>query len=54
MWCPKKLDFPFYDFSVIYCDFFKHSTEINKKGKDKTSKTTIYCIKTAFETAPGR
>jgi hypothetical protein len=23
MWSPKKIDFPFYDFSVIYYDFSK-------------------------------
>jgi hypothetical protein len=39
MWSPRKLDFPFYDFSVIYYDFFKDSDEINKKGKDKTAAT---------------
>jgi hypothetical protein len=35
MWSPKKLDFLFYDFSMIYYNFFKDSTEINKKEKDK-------------------
>jgi hypothetical protein len=37
MWSPTKLNFLFYDFSVIYYDFFKDSTEINKKEKDKTA-----------------
>ena len=37
MWSPTKLDFTFYDFSVIYYDFFKDSTKINKKEKDKTA-----------------
>ena len=36
MWSPIKLDFLFYDFSVIYYDFFKDSAEINKKEKVKT------------------
>jgi hypothetical protein len=39
MWRPTKLDFLFYDFSVIYYDFFKDSDEINKKEKDKTAVT---------------
>jgi hypothetical protein len=39
MWSPTKLDFPFYDFSMIYYDFFKNSDEINKKEKDKTAVT---------------
>jgi len=30
-----KLSFLFYDFYVIYCDFSKNSTEINKKKKTK-------------------
>ena len=29
MWSPKKLNFLFYDFSVIYYDFFKDSAERN-------------------------
>jgi hypothetical protein len=33
MWSPTKLDFLFYDFSVIYYDFFKYSGKINKKDK---------------------
>jgi hypothetical protein len=33
MWSPTKLDFTFYDFSVIYYDFLKDSAEINKKSK---------------------
>jgi hypothetical protein len=36
MWSPTKLDFLFYEFSVIYYDFYKDSNEINKKEKDKT------------------
>jgi hypothetical protein len=39
MWSPTKLDFTFYDFSVIYYDFFKDSAEINKKAKNKTGIT---------------
>jgi hypothetical protein len=42
MWSPTKLDFLFYDFSVIYYDFFKDSAEINKKEKDKTAFKTAY------------
>jgi hypothetical protein len=40
MWSPTKLDFPFYDFSVIYYDFSKILAEINKK--DKTDFKTAY------------
>ena len=36
MWSPTKLNFYFYNFSVIYYDFFKDSAKINKKGKNKT------------------
>jgi hypothetical protein len=36
MWSLTKLDFLFYDFSVIYYDFFKDLVKINKKEKDKT------------------
>jgi hypothetical protein len=42
MWSLTKLDFLFYDFSVIYYDFFKDSAEINKKEKDKTVFKTAY------------
>jgi hypothetical protein len=35
MWSPTKLNFLFYDFSVIYYDFFKDLAKINKKEKDK-------------------
>ena len=31
MWSSIKLDSLFYDFIVIYNDFFKNSSEINKK-----------------------
>jgi hypothetical protein len=45
MWSPTKLDFPFYDFFVIYYDFFKDSAKINKKRKRQNhchcSKTTV-------------
>jgi hypothetical protein len=44
MWSATKLDFLFYDFSVIYYDFSKKIAEINKNEKDIT----------AFKTAPGR
>ena len=37
MWSPTKFDFPFYDFSMIYYDFFDDSVKINKKEKDKTT-----------------
>jgi len=33
MWSPTKLDFPFYDFIVIYSDFFKDSARIIKRKK---------------------
>ena len=36
------MNFPFYDFSVIYYDFFKDTAEINKKEKDKTVFKTAY------------
>jgi len=36
-WSPIKLDFVFYDFFMIYYDFFKISAKINKKTKDKTT-----------------
>ena len=42
MWSPTKLDFLFYDFSMIYYVFFKNSAKINKKEKDKTSFETAY------------
>jgi hypothetical protein len=35
MWSPTKLDFLFYDFSVIYYDFFKDLAEINRKRKSQ-------------------
>ena len=38
---PTKLSFLFYDFYVVYCDFFKNSAKIKKKDK------------TAFETRSG-
>jgi hypothetical protein len=42
MWSPTKLDFTFYDFSVIYYDFFKDSAEINLKAKKQNG---YYCSK---------
>jgi len=33
MWSPTKLDFPFYDFSVIYYDFQRFSGNKGKKTK---------------------
>jgi hypothetical protein len=42
MWSPTKLDFPFYDFSMIYYDFFKYLAKINKKEKNKTAFKTAY------------
>jgi hypothetical protein len=41
MWSPIKLDFLFYDFSMIYYDFFKDSTGINRKEKVKTDVTVV-------------
>jgi hypothetical protein len=38
---PTKFNFPFYDFFVIYYDFFKNSTKINKKEKHKTNVTIV-------------
>ena len=35
MWSPTKLDFPFYDFSVIYYDFSKIQPKKIKKKKTK-------------------
>jgi len=56
MWSPTKLDFLFYDFSMIYYDFFKDSVEIIKKEIDKPyrSKTTIHHSKIVFKTAQKR
>jgi hypothetical protein len=42
MWSPTKLGFLFYDFSVIYYDFFKDLTKINKKEKTKLPLKTAY------------
>jgi hypothetical protein len=56
MWSPIKLDFPFYDFSVIYYDFFKDSDEINKKKKTNRcycSKTVVTVVKPPSKTARG-
>jgi hypothetical protein len=36
MWSPTSLDFSFYDLFYDLLCFFKDSTEINKKEKDKT------------------
>jgi hypothetical protein len=51
MWSPIKLDFLFYDFSVIFYDFFKDSVEINRKEKSKPLFCTkaYYVLKTAVE-----
>jgi len=50
MQSPTKLDFLFYDFSVIYDDF---SDIIWKQiGKKKNSKPQ-YCSKTAIKNRPG-
>ena len=35
MWSPTKLDFLFYDFSIIYYDFQRFS-QIKKKKKTKS------------------
>ena len=47
VWSLIKLYFIFYDFSVIYFDFFKYLAEINKKDKDKTfiTKTLYFVLK---------
>ena len=51
MWSPIKLDFSFYDFSMIYYDFFKNSP---KKFKPiVTVATRCYCSKTAVKNCPG-
>jgi hypothetical protein len=39
MWSPTKMYFSFYDFFMIYYDFFKDSDEVNLKEKDKTTVT---------------
>jgi hypothetical protein len=39
MWSSIKLDFPFYDFSVIYYVFLKIQRKYIKKEKDKTTVT---------------
>jgi len=44
MWSPTKLDFLFYDFSVIYYDFLKYLAEINKKEKDNRHTKPIEVI----------
>jgi hypothetical protein len=38
----NKIEFLFYNFSVIYYDFFKDLAEINKKEKYKTAFKTAY------------
>jgi hypothetical protein len=57
MWSPIKLDFLFYDISVIYYDFFKYSAEINRKRKSQNrrnrSKTIFTVAKPPSKTAPG-
>jgi len=40
MWSPTKLEFSFYDFSMIYYNFSKDLAEIKKK--DKTTFKTAY------------
>jgi hypothetical protein len=39
---PTRLNFPFYDFSAIYYDFFNDLAEINKKEKTKPPLKTTY------------
>jgi hypothetical protein len=57
MWSPTKLDFTFYDFSVIYYDFFKDSAEINKKTKKQNwyycSKPPVTVVRPPSKTAQG-
>ena len=46
MWSPTKLNFSFYDFSIIYNDFSKIQLIFFKKEKDKTTITVAdhgYC-----------
>ena len=46
MWSPTKLNFLFYDFSMIYNDFSKIQLKFFKKEKDKTKVTVAthgYC-----------
>ena len=46
MWSPTKLNFSFYDFSMIYNDFSKIQLNFFKKEKDKTIVTVAnlgYC-----------
>jgi len=33
MWRPTQLDFPFYEFSMIYCDFQRFSRNKHKRKK---------------------
>ena len=47
MWSPTKLDFLFYDFSVIYYDFFKDSAKINKKRKGEATVTVANIVTVA-------
>jgi hypothetical protein len=52
MWSPTKLDFLFYDFSVIYYDFSKIQRKQIEKEKVKTVVTVAnhgYCSKTAVQ-----
>jgi hypothetical protein len=55
MWSPTKLDFTFYDFSIIYYDFLKDSTEINKKSKKQNQcdcrKSSVTVAKPPSKTA---
>ena len=39
MWSPKKVDFLFYDFSIIYYDFSKIQSECKKKEKGQKTLT---------------
>jgi hypothetical protein len=41
MWSPTKLDFLFYDFSVIYYDFSKIQQKYIEKEKVKTVVTVV-------------
>jgi hypothetical protein len=52
MWSPTKLDFLFYDFSVIYYDFSNIQRKETKRQNVSTVANPRYCSKTAVENRP--
>ena len=57
LWSLTKLNFSFYDFSMIYNDFSKIQLKIFFKKKDKTTVIVAnlgYCSATAYKTTQGR